>query len=397
MVSAVPLALLTTAALSPALNQPTAALHAAVLTASSGPASSPGVVQGFGDAPSMGGPGSSITKPVVGMAATPDGHGYWLVAADGGVFSYGNAGFHGSTGGRPLSSPIVGIAPTPSGGGYWLVGADGGVFAFGDASFFGSAAGQRLSQPVVGMAATPDGHGYWLVGADGGVFAFGDAGFHGSTGSIHLDKPIVAIAATGTGHGYWLAAADGGIFAFGDAGFHGSAGGEHLDAPIVGLSRTPSGHGYWLAAADGGVFGFGDAGFSGSASPEATGTQVAAMAATPTGGGYWLATAPTPPPQSTQAVQAASTPNGTPVGTFGITCYDNSGHTASGATTSMQTVAVDPSVIPLGTRIYIAGVGTRVAQDTGGAIKGNRLDIWEPTYQDCMNWGYQNREVWRQG
>ena len=120
------------------------------------------------------------------------------------------------------------------------------------------------------------------------------------------------------------------------------------------------------------------------------------MAATPSGGGYWLATAPVPPPPA-QPVQAASGPSGTDLGVFGVTCYDNSGTTASGAPTSTSTVAVDPSVIPLGTHIWIAGVGERIAQDTGGAIKGHRLDIWEPTYQDCANWGYQNREVWQQG
>jgi 3D (Asp-Asp-Asp) domain-containing protein len=83
------------------------------------------------------------------------------------------------------------------------------------------------------------------------------------------------------------------------------------------------------------------------------------------------------------------------MGTFEITCYDLNGRTASGAETSMDTVAVDPSVIPLGTRIYIAGVGYRTAQDTGGAIQGYRLDIWEPTYSDCANWGVQYRSVWR--
>ena len=58
--------------------------------------------------------------------------------------------------------------------------ADGGVFAFGDAAFLGSMGGKQLTQPVVGMAASPDGKGYWLVAADGGVFAFGDAAFYGS-------------------------------------------------------------------------------------------------------------------------------------------------------------------------------------------------------------------------
>jgi hypothetical protein len=44
------------------------------------------------------------------MAATPDGLGYWLVASDGGIFNYGNAGFAGSMGGTPLNQPVVGMA-----------------------------------------------------------------------------------------------------------------------------------------------------------------------------------------------------------------------------------------------------------------------------------------------
>ena len=64
--------------------------------------------------------------------------------------------------------------------------ADGGVFTFGDARFYGSTGGMRLNQPIVGMAATPTGHGYWLVASDGGIFSFGDAEFHGSTGGMHL-------------------------------------------------------------------------------------------------------------------------------------------------------------------------------------------------------------------
>ena len=64
----------------------------------------------------------------------------------------------------PVSSPpIVRMASTPGGGGYWLAASDGGVFAFGDAAFFGSSGAQPLNQPIVGMASTPDGGGYWLV------------------------------------------------------------------------------------------------------------------------------------------------------------------------------------------------------------------------------------------
>jgi hypothetical protein len=86
------------------------------------------------------------------MAATADGGGYWLVAADGGIFAFGDATFAGSHGGSPLNAPVVGMAATADGGGYWLVASDGGMFAFGDATFAGSMGGSPLNAPIVGMA-----------------------------------------------------------------------------------------------------------------------------------------------------------------------------------------------------------------------------------------------------
>jgi hypothetical protein len=204
--------------------------------------------------------GLKLNQPIVGMAPTPSGLGYWMVARDGGIFSFGDAGFHGSTGDIRLSQPIVGMAAGPSGTGYWLVAADGGVFAFGVPSF-GSAAG-RARAPVVAMAPTSTGAGYWVVTADGQIFNFGDAENFGTTGP--LKQPIVGAAAAPAGHGLWLVARDGGIFAFGEAGFYGSTGALNLNQPIVGLGHSPSGHGYWLVAQDGGIFSFGDAGFYGS-------------------------------------------------------------------------------------------------------------------------------------
>ena len=88
------------------------------------------------------------------MAPTPDGRGYWLVAADGGVFSSGDATFHGSTGGTRLNKPIVGMSATTSGGGYDLFASDGGVFNFGDATFHGSHGGSPLNAAIVGGATT---------------------------------------------------------------------------------------------------------------------------------------------------------------------------------------------------------------------------------------------------
>ncbi|HWE65027.1 MAG TPA: hypothetical protein VG298_00130, partial [Acidimicrobiales bacterium] len=96
----------------------------------------PNSVRAFG-VPALGDlAGQTLNQPIVGMASTPDGGGYWLVARDGGIFSFGNALFHGSTGSLTLNQPIVGMAATPDGGGYWLVAGDGGIFSFGDASFF---------------------------------------------------------------------------------------------------------------------------------------------------------------------------------------------------------------------------------------------------------------------
>jgi hypothetical protein len=224
--------------------------------------------------------------PVVGMASTPNGGGYWLVASDGGVFTFGNAQFYGSTGGIALNQPIVGMASTPNGGGYWLVASDGGVFAFGNARFYGSTGAIHLNKPIVGTAATSDGNGYWLVASDGGVFSFGDAKFHGSTGGIAINKPIVGMAATGAG--YWLVAADGGVFTFGDAQFLGSLGGHSLAAPIVGIAGVPGGDGYWMAGADGGVFTFGHAAYYGSLGGQKVPYPIAAIAIAPEGGGYWL-------------------------------------------------------------------------------------------------------------
>jgi len=206
-----------------------------------------------------------LNKPIVTMARTPSGHGYWLVASDGGMFSFGDARFYGSTGGIRLNHPIVAMAPTPTGHGYWLVASDGGMFSFGDARFYGSTGGIRLNHPIVGMAPTVTGHGYWLVASDGGMFSFGDARFYGSTGNLRLVRPIVGMARTATGHGYWLVASDGGMFAFGDAHFYGSTGGQPLAAPIITQTPTASGKGYWLVAANGDVFPFGDARFYGSA------------------------------------------------------------------------------------------------------------------------------------
>jgi parallel beta-helix repeat protein len=218
---------------------------------------------------------ASPTAPIAGVAATRDAAGYWLAGNDGNVYPFGDAGLQ--VPGAPASlldlkvrpaRPIVGISPTPnvgfggggggtSGLGYWLVASDGGVFSFGDAKFYGSTGAMHLNQPVVAIAGTPDGGGYWLVASDGGVFTFGDAGFFGSTGAMKLNRPVVGITATVDGKGYWLVASDGGVFTFGDAHFAGSLGGQPPAAPVVGIKLA--GAGYDLVDGNGKVYAFGGA------------------------------------------------------------------------------------------------------------------------------------------
>jgi hypothetical protein len=264
--------------------------------------------------------------PVVGMASTPDGQGYWLVEANGTVVAFGDAAAKYCTGGTCASAPatpgrgglIVGIATNLGGKGYWLVGANGTVYALSGAPTFGSlpqptprtqgrephAPPGPPPGPVVGMASTPDGQGYWLVEANGTVVAFGNAAAKYCTGGTCASAPatpgrgglIVGIATNLGGKGYWLVAANGTVYALSGATTFGSlprttphAQGREPHAPpgpppgpVVGMASTPDGQGYWLVEANGTVVAFGAATTLGS-SPPMPGLlgQVVAIASVP--------------------------------------------------------------------------------------------------------------------
>ncbi len=125
-----------------------------------------GGVFSYGDAGFFGSTGGlTLNSPAVAMAPVTNGQGYWIVASDGGLFAFGDATFLGSTyqinpnlpaGGlnsaAPVSAPINAIVMTADGKGYWMGASDGGVFSFGDAGFVGSLGGQTIQSPIVSMA-----------------------------------------------------------------------------------------------------------------------------------------------------------------------------------------------------------------------------------------------------
>jgi len=255
---------------------------------------SSGSSQSVGYAPE--GPGTSGSQTsVVGAAANPTGEGYWTVSADGEVVAHNGATFYGDTfsngitglgGAHPLNAPIVGIAPTSNGQGYWLVAADGGIFTYGNAQYHGTpysdgitglGGAHPLNAPISAIIPTPTGSGYRLIAQDGGVFDFGNAAFYGSTysdgitglGGAHpLNAPIIGGEASADGQGYWLIGADGGVFTFGDAIFSGSTyslgytglgGSNPLPGDLTSIMPNPRGPGYYLLTSRGYVFAVGGA------------------------------------------------------------------------------------------------------------------------------------------
>ncbi len=253
---------------------------------------------GAGSATVAGIDGPQLTPAVV-VGVT---HGYWLVGSDGGIFNFGSAQFHGSTGNLKLNRPVVGITPKADGTGYWLVASDGGIFGF-NAPFVGSlpglgfapagtTGGKHLNAPIVGMVPSPSGNGYFLVASDGGIFAF-NATFAGSCPSLPggCSGAAVGVAPDQSGKGYWLVTATGHIYSFGDAPSFGGPGPQ--TSAITSIVRTPDGGGYWILDANGTVFSYGDATGFGSLPAGATSASNPATAifAPSDGAGYWVATA----------------------------------------------------------------------------------------------------------
>ncbi len=97
---------------------------------------------------------------------------------------------------------------------------------------------------------------------------------------------------------------------------------------------------------------------------------------------------PLPQPSPQPSPQAPVAQTGKTL-TVVATAYTLRGTTATGIPTGYGVVAVDPTVIPLGTRMTIPGYGEAVAADTGGAIKGLRIDVWVPTAAEAAQWQWK--------
>ena len=167
------------------------------------------------------------------MAATPTGRGYWLVASDGGIFSFGDAGVLRLDGRDPAEPPIVGMAATPTGRGYWLVASDGGIFSFGDAAFFGSTGALQLNKPIVGDGRHPLGPGLLAGGFRRRRLLLRRRRLRRFDRRHHAEQADRRHGPHPGRPGLLVQASDGGVFAFGDAPFLGSAGGRILKSPVV--------------------------------------------------------------------------------------------------------------------------------------------------------------------
>ena len=233
-------------------------------------AGSDGGIFNYGLAPFKGSTGSlALQRPVVGITRTSSNNGYWLVASDGGVFAFNapfvgslpGLGLHPAGSGLPdsLNQPIVGMVPSANGQGYYMVAADGGVFAF-NSTFAGSCPGiGGCSGAAVAVAPDASGNGYWLATSTGHIYSFGNAPYFGAPGS--QSSPIMSMVRTSDGGGYYILDGNGQVFAYGDATFSGGLppGAASTLDPATAIFDTADGGGYWITTALGKVYPFGDA------------------------------------------------------------------------------------------------------------------------------------------
>ena len=236
-------------------------------------------------------PQGGLNKPAVGTAATPDGQGYWLVASDGGIFTFGDAAFYGSTGGHPPQPADRRHGRHPgrqgllAGGlrrrhlhlrrrrllrlhrrhppqqadrrhgrharrraatGWWPPTAASSPSATPRSTARRAPSTSTSRSSAWRPPPTARATGWWPPTAASSPSATPRS--TARPGAIRLNKPIVGMAATPDGKGYWLVASDGGIFTYGDAAFYGSTGGmppQQADRRHGGHARRRRATGWW--------------------------------------------------------------------------------------------------------------------------------------------------------
>ena len=100
----------------------------------------------------------------------------------------------------------------------------------------------------------------------------------------------------------------------------------------------------------------------------------------------------TPPPTASEGEELLVTATA-----YTAYCEGCSGTTAYGinlrANPERKVIAVDPKLIPLGTKVWVEGYGEAIAGDTGGAIKGHKIDVFIPSYDRAMQWGVKKVKI----
>ncbi|SHE43119.1 hypothetical protein SAMN02745225_00589 [Ferrithrix thermotolerans DSM 19514] len=131
------------------------------------------------------------STPAAVLMTHPDSSGFYVVGTSGWVEAINDdLPYFGSLARERLNAPIVDGAVTAGGDGYWLLGADGGVFTFGAARFHGSLSGRISVHDARSILPLKDGSGYWILARNGKVYAMGNCAYLGSC----LHHPCGALA-----------------------------------------------------------------------------------------------------------------------------------------------------------------------------------------------------------
>lgn len=127
------------------------------------------------------------------------------------------------------------------------------------------------------------------------------------------------------------------------------------------------------------------------AAPKQASAPAAAPAKAPVQAAAPAAAAQAAPAPATQQAGKEMTVSATAYTAYCVGC---SGTTATGqdlrSNPNQKVIAVDPTVIPLGSKVWVEGYGTAIAGDTGGAIKGNKIDVFIPSQSAALEWGRKN-------